>query len=119
MGVVVAAFVLALGATVGTAGTSPTLRVGTTTTLSLVGTGFTPRVLVTLRVVAPDFSRRVVVRAGAKGGFTARFPGLDRCATNMMIARAANGTGARVPISWWIRECPPPPPLQPGVAGAA
>lgn len=100
------------------AATTPTLRVGSTSTLSVVGAGFRPRVLVTLRVVAPGLERRVSVRTGARGGFTLRFPALDRCAPNLLVAHAANGTGARVSPVWFVRECPPPPPLAPGVAGA-
>jgi len=98
--------------------TSPTLRVGTTTSLTVIGTGFKPRVLVTLRVSGSEFTRRVTVRTGLKGGFTFRFAGLERCSPHVVLAQMANGVGARVPISWFVRECPPPPPLQPGVAGA-
>jgi len=110
--------VAAAAAVPATAGTSPALRIGTTTSLTLIGTGFKPKALVTLRVVGPEIARRVTLRTGLKGGFTYRFPTLERCSPNLVLAQAGNGVGARVPLSWFVRECPPPPPLQPGIAGA-
>lgn len=100
------------------AATPPAIRVGTSPTLSVIGAGFKPRGLVTLQLGGTDFSRRVTVHTGARGGFTHRFPSIERCAPNFVIARAPNGVGARVPVRWFVTECPPPPPLQPGAAGA-
>ena len=97
-----------------TAATSPTLRVGTTSNLSLIGAGFKPRILVTLRVVAPGGTRLATVRTGVRGGFTFRFPSVERCVPDVVTARASNGELARIPVVWFVRECPPPPPLQPG-----
>jgi hypothetical protein len=99
-------------------GPGATIRVGPTRGFSVIGTGFRPKVLVTLRVIAPGLDRRVTVRAGVRGGFTLRLPGLARCEPRSVTARAANGAGARIPVTWFVRECPPPPPLQPGLAGA-
>ncbi len=125
IGAVVAVSVFG-GATSAAAVTSPTLRVGTTSNLSLIGTGFKPRVLVTLRVVSPGGTRKATVRTGVRGGFTFRFPGVERCVPDLVTARATNGALASIPIVWFVRECPPPPPplqpgtppYQPGVAGA-
>jgi hypothetical protein len=96
------------------AGAAPTLRIGPTNGLSVIGTGFRPQALVTLHIVGAGVERRATVRAGARGGFVHRFPGLERCTPDLVIARTANGVSARVPIPWFIRECPPPPPLAPG-----
>jgi hypothetical protein len=105
---------LAVGlATSSAAATAPTLRLGSTTGLALVGSGFKPRVLVTVRVVAPDFTRRVVVRAGPRGVFRVTLPALDRCEPTLVVARAANGAVARVPVPRLVRDCMPPPPIQP------
>jgi hypothetical protein len=100
-------------ATSSAAGTTPTLRVGSAPALSLVGSGFKPRVLVTVRVVAPDINRRMIVRAGPQGGFRVLLPGLDRCEATLVVARAANGATARVPVARIVRDCMPPPPIQP------
>ena len=106
--------VVAVGfATSSAAATAPTLRLGSTTGLALVGSGFKPRVLVTVRVVAPDFTRRLVVRAGPRGGFRVTLPALDRCDPTLVVARAANGATAAVPVARIVRDCMPPPPIQP------
>jgi hypothetical protein len=94
---------------------APTLRVASGPSLVLVGTGFAPQSLVRLRVTGPGVDRRVSVRAGAGGGFTTRFAGLEPCSVREAAASAANGARARVPTPWFVRECPPPPPLAPGV----
>ncbi len=69
----------------------------------------------TLKITSPQGTRRATVRAGALGGFTIRFPGIDRCQPNVVTALAANGASARIPVVWFIRECIPPPPLEPGI----
>jgi len=94
---------------------APKLHVGTTPTLSVVGTGFAPRVFVTVRIAAPGLLRTAKTRTGSLGGFTLRFPLLERCAPVSVTARTANGIAARVPVAWFTRECVPPPPVQPGV----
>ena len=98
-----------------TAAAAPTLRIGPTSDLSVVGAGFRPGMLVRIQLVGPGLDRRATVRAGARGGFTFRFHGVERCAARSVIARATNGAGARVPPPWFVRECPPPPPIQPSV----
>ena len=110
-----AALALASGAAVSSAGTGPTLRIGSTNDLSVVGSGFRPGILVRIQLVGPGLDRRATVRAGVRGGFAFRFHGVGRCAARSVIARATNGAAARVPPPWFVRECPPPPPLQPGV----
>lgn len=113
---VAAAVAAALATTGGTsAATAPTLRIGPTNDLAVVGAGFRPGILVRIQLVGPDLDRRALVRAGARGGFTLRFRGVQRCAPRSVTARAANGVGARVPLPWFVRECPPGPPLQPSV----
>jgi hypothetical protein len=97
---------------------TPTLRVASGPSLVLVGTGFMPRSLVRVRVTGPGVDRSLSVRAGAKGAFTTRFAGLDPCAVKQATASGAGGTRARVPTPWFVRECPPPPPLAPGVYAA-
>jgi hypothetical protein len=95
--------------------TAPTLHVASGPSLVLVGTGFAPRSLVRLRVSGPGVDRRASVRVGDRGGFTTRFAGLDPCSVKEATASGANGARARVPTPWFVRECPPPPPLAPGV----
>jgi len=113
---VAAAVALALASTTGAAaGTAPTLRIGPTNDLSVVGSGFRPGILVRIQLIGFGLDRRATVRAGARGGFTFLFRGVARCEARSVIARATNGAGARVPVPWFIRECPPPPPLQPGI----
>ena len=98
-----------------TSATGPTLRIGPTGDLSVVGSGFRPGILVRIQLIGPALDRRTSVRAGARGGFMLRFRGVERCAPRSVTARASNGAGARVPLPWFIRECPPGPPLQPSV----
>ena len=112
---VAAAVAVALASTSAGAAAAPTLRIGPTNDLSVVGSGFRPGMLVRIQLVGPDLDRRATVRAGARGGFTFRFRGVERCAARSVIARATNGAGARVPPPWFVRECPPPPPIQPSV----
>jgi len=112
IGLVLSAGCLAAAAP-GTVATGPTLRIGAGTDLSLIGAGFKPRILVTLRIQSSEFTRRVTVRSSTRGSFVIRFPALERCAPRYVTARAANGVDARVPVVWFVRECPPPPPLQP------
>ncbi len=98
----------------GAAGGSPTLRAGNTDFMSVVGSGFAPRSLVRVRVTGFGMDRSVSVRANRRGGFIARFPEVDRCSVKLATARTTRGVLARIPPSWFVRECPPPPPLAPG-----
>ena len=98
------------------AATTPTLRIGPSSTLSVVGTGFRPRTAVSVRIVTSGVDRTSVVRTGIRGGFTLRLPALERCEPTVVVARAANGATARVPVAWFARDCIPPPPMQPGIA---
>ena len=102
-------------ATAAAAGGAPTLRVGNGQFIVLVGSGFVPRSLVRLRVTGNGIDRRASIRANLRGGFVMRFPGLDRCSVKQATARTIGGALVRVPPPWFIRECPPPPPLAPGV----
>jgi hypothetical protein len=97
------------------ASTTPRLRVASGSSLVLVGTGFAPRSLVRLRVTGPGVDRRASAKASARGGFTTGVTVLYPCSIREATASAANGTRARVPTPWFVRECPPPPPLAPGV----
>ena len=108
-----AAAVTAAGPT--SAATTPTLRIGQSSTLSVVGTGFRPRTVVTVRIVTTGTERTSAVRTGIRGGFTLRLPALERCEPTVVVARAANGATARVPLAWFARDCMPPPPIQPGI----
>jgi hypothetical protein len=101
-------------ATPAAAGGSPALRVGNTQFMSVVGSGFAPRSLVRVRVTGFGMDRSVSVRANLRGGFLARFPEVDRCSVRLATARTPRGLLARIPPSWFARECPPPPPLAPG-----
>lgn len=103
------------GGTAGLAGAAPTLRVGNTQFITLVGAGFAPRSVVRVRVTGAGIDRAASVRANLRGGFIARFRDVERCSVRLATARAAGGTSARVPPPWFVRECPPPPPLAPGV----
>ena len=102
-------------ATVSASGGTPTLRIGNAPFMVLVGSGFAPRSLVRVHVTGNGIERRASIRANLRGYFVTRFPGLDRCAVKQATARTIGGTLARVPPPWFARECPPPPPLAPGV----
>lgn len=106
------------GATPAASGGGPTLRVGNTGFITLVGAGFAPRSLVRVRVTGAGIDRHASVRANLRGGFIARFRDLERCSVRLATARAVGGVLARVPPPWFIRECPPPPPLAPGANAA-
>ena len=113
----VIAVAIALTPTAGAAG--PTLRVLPGSTLSVQGTGFVPRTVVRLRVTESGVVLRVVlVRTGARGGFVVRLPAVETCTPTQITATWVRGRLARVPAPWFVRECPPPPPLDPapGVA---
>lgn len=101
-------------ATVMASGAAPTLRVGNGPFMVVVGSGFAPRSLVRVRVRGEGIDRRASIRANLRGSFVTRFPGLDRCAVEQVTARTIGGALVRVPPPWFIRECPPPPPLAPG-----
>jgi len=97
----------------------PTLRVGNGQFLVLVGSGFAPHSLVRVRVTGPGVDRRTSVRASSGGSFITRF-GIDPCSVQEATASAiVGGARARVPRPWFLRECPPPPPLAPSVGPAA
>ena len=94
------------------AAAAPALRVVPGPALAVQGTGFVPRALVQLRLAqAGDVVRAVWVRAGSRGGFLVRFPALERCSVSQITASGPRARQARVPTTWFIRECPPPPPL--------
>jgi len=98
----------------------PTLRVGNGQFLVLVGSGFAPHSLVRVRVTGPGVDRRTSVRASIGGSFITRFYGIDPCSVQEATASAiVGGARARVPRPWFLRECPPPPPLAPSVGPAA
>ena len=93
---------------------SPLLRIGLGPALTVLGSGFIPGALVRIRVVGGTVDKRVSVRANGKGTFFVRFAGLERCSADQVTATSA-GARAHVPTPWFVRECPPPPPLAPGV----
>ena len=97
------------------AAVAATLRIAPGEHLTVVGSGFRPRTLVRVHVAGPGVDRVKRVRADAGGRLTAPFL-LERCAVDEVTATAANGVRARVSPAWFVRECPPPPPLQPGTA---
>jgi hypothetical protein len=115
-----AALVAAPGgaATVEASGGAPTLRIGNGPFMVLVGSGFAPHSLVRVHVTGNGIDRRASIRTSPRGSFVTRFPNLDRCAVTQATARSIGGVLARVPPPWFIRECPPPPPLAPGVGPA-
>jgi hypothetical protein len=92
---------------------APTLRVVSGPSLAIAGTGFVPRTMVRVRLVGPSTERTVRVRTGPAGGFVARFA-LERCSLTAITASGLASRSARVPTTWFVRECPPPPPLAPG-----
>lgn len=97
---------------------SPSIRVAPGHTLGIAGTGFAPRALVRIRVVGGGIDRRVYARANANGAFLFRFAAIEPCSVDQVVATTATGARARVPAAWFVRECPPPPPLAPGVYSA-
>jgi hypothetical protein len=101
-------------ATLAGSGGTPTLRVGNGQFITLVGAGFAPRSLVRVRVTGLGVDRRASIRADVRGRFVTRFPGIERCSVKQATAIPAGGALVRVPPPWFIRECPPPPPLAPG-----
>jgi hypothetical protein len=92
---------------------TPTIRVVPGPTLVVSGAGFVPRTFVRVRLAGPGIDRVVRVRSGRLGGFLARFA-LEKCSLTAITASGMGSRGARVPPSWFVRECPPPPPLAPG-----
>jgi hypothetical protein len=97
---------------------APMIRVAPGHNLGITGVGFAPKALVRIRVVGAGIDRRASVRANAHGAFMFRFAALGRCSVDEVIATTAAGARARVPAAWFVRECPPPPPLAPGVYSA-
>ena len=95
--------------------TGATLRVSTAARLTLVGTGFGPRAVIRVQLVGPGLTKRTTVRTSPGGGFVLRFAGLERCSIDSATAITATGARVRVPTAFFVRECPPPPPLAPGV----
>jgi hypothetical protein len=89
------------------------LTVAPAAQLTLSGAGFAPGVRVTVTLAGLEQPRRKVVRASARGRFTVRFAGLGRCSITGATAVAGDGGRARVPPAWFVRRCPPPPPLDP------
>ena len=111
---VLVAALLALSGSAASAASSPSLRVVPGPTLALAGAGFVPRTLVRLRITSTGHVLRVAsVRTGARGGFLVRFPALEPCSPTLVVASGIDGRRARVPTVWFVRECPPPPPLDP------
>lgn len=106
------ACVAALLATADVRAAGPTLRTVPGPSLAVAGTGFVPRTIVLLRLKGPDVARLVRVRSGRNGGFLVRFA-VANCALTSVTATGVRGRVARVPIAWFVRECPPPPPLDP------
>jgi hypothetical protein len=92
---------------------APTVRVVPGPSLAISGTGFVPRTLVRVRLVGHGIERVVRVRSGPTGGFLARFA-LEKCSLTAITASGIRSRSARVPTPWFVRECPPPPPLAPG-----
>lgn len=100
-------------AAAGATAAAPTLRIGPGEQLTVVGAGFPARALVRIRVRGEGVDRAKTVRTSVRGRLTARFL-LGRCDASAVTAAIAGRVRARVPTSWFVRECPPPPPLQPG-----
>ena len=94
---------------------APTLRVVSGPSLTIAGAGFVPRTMVRVRLIGPSTERTVRVRTGPAGGFVARFA-LERCSLTAITASGLGSRSARVPTTWFVRECPPPPPLAPGAS---
>jgi len=93
---------------------APTLRIVPGLSLTVQGAGFLPRSLVRLRVTDSGSVLRVVsVRTGSRGGFLVRFAALETCSPTAITATGPGVRQARVPLAWFVRECPPPPPLDP------
>ena len=112
---IVSGALAAAGSAAVDAGTvQPRLRVGGDPVLTVIGSGFPARASVRVHVTGPGVDRRVAVRAGARGVFAVRFVELARCAPREITAVTRSGARARVPAPWFVRECPPPPPLDPG-----
>jgi hypothetical protein len=108
----------AFGASAAGATDRPAIRVSATPALTIVGSGFAPRSLVRVRVDvrASELVKTAVVRTGSRGGFVVRFAGLEPCSPRGVTATAAGGLQARVPAAWFVRECPPGPPLAPSAS---
>ena len=86
-------------------------------TLAVQGTGFVPNTVVRLRVTRSGTVLRVVlVRAGVRGGFTAKLPSAPGCGVTVVSATGALDRRARV-ATGLERRCPPPPPIRAPGAG--
>ena len=97
---------LALGVGDARAG-APTLRVVPGPSLAVAGTGFVPRTVVVLRLNGPAVARVVRVTSGRRGGFLVRFA-LEKCSLTTITASGIRSRSARIPLPWFVRECPPP-----------
>ena len=101
-------------ATVAASSGAPTLRVGNGPFMVLVGSGFAPRSLVRVRVTGNGIDRRASVRTNLRGRLRHPLARSRPLTVKQATARTIGGVLARVPPPWFIRECPPPPPLAPG-----
>ena len=93
----------------------PALRIVPGPSLAVAGTGFVPRTIVLVRLKGPDVARLVRVRSGRNGGFLVRFA-IENCSLTAITATGTRNRSARIPTPWFVRECPPPPPLDPAVS---
>lgn len=87
----------------------PGLRITVGAPLTVRGTNFGGRALVTVRVVAAGTRASKRLRAGLAGGFVVRFDGVSvyPCAITSIVAVAANGRSASVKMP--PAQCPQPP----------
>jgi hypothetical protein len=93
---------------------TPTLRMVPGAPLAVEGTGFVPRTTVRLRLTSSGrLQRVVVVRTGVQGGFRRRLPEPQTCSLTVVTATGAGGRQARLPMTWFVRRCAPPPPIDP------
>jgi hypothetical protein len=92
-----------------TAATTPKLRLVWTQPLVVRGESFKPRERVVLTALTPSGSKRVVVRASARGrlGATFRLPS-QPCGRAFAI-RAIGGSGSRAVLAVPSTPCVPPP----------
>jgi hypothetical protein len=87
---------LAPCAALGISRSAPSLTLVDRAPLTVTGAHFRSRELVRVTALVEDGTAVRSVRAGKRGGFTARFPGLTvgRCGAFRVVAKGATGTRA-------------------------
>jgi hypothetical protein len=109
LALVAAVLAAAVAAAVAEAGDRPALRLVNTPSVVVQGSAFRPREVVSIVALTPRGEKRVVVRAGRRGGFGVRLgSGIRPCGVPLIV-RAVGAGGSRVTFRIPARPCPTSP----------